>query len=163
MTFGYFDYIAIDTFSDKSSNINKCVKCFLYLLKYVNKKHPHSLKADFSLKHLKKQLPPRWNNRKTPFRYNFLLMKKIMSHIIQIINDESLSIIISLFVSYFFWQTSKHTAMGTSNLSAIRTRPCGISFAQNKLRILGVRPPPFPGRNQLSSIQRFQGVSKHLT
>ena len=53
MTFGYFAYIAIDTFSDKSSNINKCVKCFMYLLKYVNKKHSHSLKADFSLKHLK--------------------------------------------------------------------------------------------------------------
>ena len=141
VTFGYFANISIDT-----------VRFCVYLLKYVNKKHSHSLKADFSLKHLKKQLPPRWNNRNTPFRYNFLLMKKIMSHIIQIINDESLSIIISLFVSYFFWQTSKHTAMGTSNLSAIRTRPCGISFAQNKLRILGVRPPPFPGRNQLSSI-----------
>ena len=41
-------------------------------------------------------------------------MKKIMSHIIQIINDKSLSIIISLFVIYYFWQTSKNTAMGTS-------------------------------------------------
>ena len=42
-----------------------------YVLKYVNKKHSHSLKADFSLKHLKKTAPSTLKQQKHAFSIQF--------------------------------------------------------------------------------------------
>ena len=69
-------------------------------------------------------------------------MKKIMSHIIQIINDESLSIIISLFVSYFFLADIQTYCNGNVESFRYKDPPLRNFFRPKQIADFGGTPSP---------------------